>query len=140
MAWSEVHRDHNKLSQFAATEAAFGEALRRGQDIAVADVVKHVKEAVALGLIRDTDPDVVADAMVGVSAHLTRTFLYERGDRAEDVADAVVSFCLHGILRSEERRVGKEGVRTCRSRWSPQHYKQKKYHKYTLEALQDIKI
>src|SRR3546814_18064329 len=26
--------------------------------------------------------------------------------------------------RSEERRVGKEGVSTCRSRWSPSHYKQ----------------
>src|SRR3546814_9436016 len=25
------------------------------------------------------------------------------------------------ILRSEERRVGKEGVSTCRSRWSPYH-------------------
>src|SRR3546814_13596798 len=24
-------------------------------------------------------------------------------------------------MRSEERRVGKEGVRTCRSRWSPYH-------------------
>src|SRR3546814_11564697 len=24
-----------------------------------------------------------------------------------------------GIVRSEERRVGKEGVSTCRSRWSP---------------------
>src|SRR3546814_10785725 len=33
----------------------------------------------------------------------------------------------HGIdqilLRSEERRVGKECVSTCRSRWSPSHYK-----------------
>src|SRR3546814_11268698 len=28
-------------------------------------------------------------------------------------------------LRSEERRVGKECVRTCRSRWSPDHYKKK---------------
>src|SRR3546814_20949313 len=28
--------------------------------------------------------------------------------------------------RSEERRVGKEGVSTCRSRWSPYHYKTKK--------------
>src|SRR3546814_11004667 len=28
--------------------------------------------------------------------------------------------------RSEERRVGKECVSTCRSRWSPYHYKQKK--------------
>src|SRR3546814_8696094 len=27
--------------------------------------------------------------------------------------------------RSEERRVGKEGVRTCRSRWSPFHYKKR---------------
>src|SRR3546814_14735085 len=26
-----------------------------------------------------------------------------------------------GLLRSEERRVGKEGVSTCRSRWSPYH-------------------
>src|SRR3546814_15522334 len=28
--------------------------------------------------------------------------------------------------RSEERRVGKEGVRPCRSRWSPDHKKKKK--------------
>src|SRR3546814_18074433 len=28
--------------------------------------------------------------------------------------------------RSEERRVGKECVSTCRSRWSPAHYKKKK--------------
>src|SRR3546814_13954489 len=27
------------------------------------------------------------------------------------------------LLRSEERRVGKECVSTCRSRWSPYHYK-----------------
>src|SRR3546814_13322806 len=29
------------------------------------------------------------------------------------------------IKRSEERRVGKEWVRTCRSRWSPYHLKNK---------------
>src|SRR3546814_14810114 len=28
---------------------------------------------------------------------------------------------LGGVVRSEERRVGKEGVSTCRSRWSPYH-------------------
>src|SRR3546814_15083773 len=28
-------------------------------------------------------------------------------------------------MRSEERRVGKECVSTCRSRWSPYHYKKK---------------
>src|SRR3546814_14072468 len=30
-----------------------------------------------------------------------------------------------GLERSEERRVGKECVSTCRSRWSPYHYKKK---------------
>src|SRR3546814_16341535 len=31
--------------------------------------------------------------------------------------------------RSEERRVGKECVSTCRSRWSPYHYKKNKERK-----------
>src|SRR3546814_13367890 len=30
------------------------------------------------------------------------------------------------LERSEERRVGKECVSTCRSRWSPYHYKKKR--------------
>src|SRR3546814_14188637 len=30
------------------------------------------------------------------------------------------------VVRSEERRVGKECVRTCRSRWSPDHLTKKK--------------
>src|SRR3546814_17117306 len=33
--------------------------------------------------------------------------------------------------RSEERRVGKECVSTCRYRWSPYHKKKKKNKKYT---------
>src|SRR3546814_4046568 len=32
--------------------------------------------------------------------------------------------------RSEERRVGKECVSTCRSRWSPYHYKKQKQQHY----------
>jgi AcrR family transcriptional regulator len=97
MAWAEAHRDHNKLIQFAATEATFVTALLRGQDIAVADVVKHVKEAIAQGRIRDADPDVLAHAMVGVVGHLTRIFIYERGEAADTVADAAVAFCLEGL-------------------------------------------
>src|SRR3546814_18315368 len=31
--------------------------------------------------------------------------------------------------RSEERRVGKECVSTCRSRWSPYHYKKKRINR-----------
>src|SRR3546814_20242596 len=36
-----------------------------------------------------------------------------------------------GVDRSEERRVGKECVSTCRSRWSPYHYKKNKHQEHT---------
>ena len=100
MAWAEAHRDHDKLIQVAATEATFVRALRRGQDIAVADVVKHVKEAMAAGRIRDTDPELLAHSMIGVAAHLTRTFIYDRGEPADAVVDAAVAFCLDGLSPS----------------------------------------
>src|SRR3546814_17700681 len=42
------------------------------------------------------------------------------------------------LPRSEERRVGKECVSTCRSRWAPYHYKQTKHHKNYSRALNNI--
>src|SRR3546814_13004559 len=35
------------------------------------------------------------------------------------------------LTRSEERRVGKECVSTCRSRWAPSHSKKKKHYNTT---------
>src|SRR3546814_5040175 len=40
-------------------------------------------------------------------------------DEAGPVEAMTVTGRLNGIQRSEERRVGKECVSTCRSRWSP---------------------
>src|SRR3546814_13975856 len=48
---------------------------------------------------------------------------FESGDEVR--GQALYWASLH--TRSEERRVGKECVSTCRSRWSPYHYK-KKHH------------
>src|SRR3546814_11612703 len=48
------------------------------------------------------------------------------------------------VYRSEERRVGKECVSTCRSRWSPYHYKKKKktisYNNYNPPRKSNIKL
>src|SRR3546814_13430420 len=38
---------------------------------------------------------------------------------------AILQCWAGGLDRSEERRVGKECVSTCRPRWSPYHYKKK---------------
>src|SRR3546814_18836858 len=45
---------------------------------------------------------------------------YHTGDTA-NASRLAVSAYLDGFERSEERRVGKECVSTCRSRWSPYH-------------------
>src|SRR3546814_16951739 len=49
---------------------------------------------------------------------------------ANDRQRRVVSDChaalLEAAARSEERRVGKECVSQCRSRWSPYHYKKQR--------------
>src|SRR3546814_12670452 len=44
--------------------------------------------------------------------------LEETGAPGADLLDAYI---VGTEIRSEERRVGKEGVSTCRSRWSPYH-------------------
>src|SRR3546814_6004795 len=44
-----------------------------------------------------------------------------QAQRAIDGACSRDAARLHGLLRSEARRVGKECVSTCRSRWSPYH-------------------
>lgn len=100
MAWFEEHRDLFKLTQFAATEDRFAPQLRRGQDVAVADAVRHVKEGIVDGEIRDGDPTVLAHAILGVTSHLARAFIHERGEPAAEVADAAVAFCLAGMLGS----------------------------------------
>ena len=98
MDWSVEHRDLFTLFQFAATEERFAPQLRRGQDVAVADAVRHVKEGIVEGRIRDGDPTLLAHAILGVTSHLARTFIHERGEPGDEVSDAAVAFCLDGLL------------------------------------------
>src|SRR3546814_21048063 len=59
------------------------------------------------------------DASAGAQAH---AFAAQRQGANQDVQVEVAI----AIQRSEERRVGKECVSTCRSRWSRSHYKKKR--------------
>src|SRR3546814_15420391 len=48
-------------------------------------------------------------------------------DHAVDVGVGDLGGVAHDLERSEERRVGKECVSTCRSRWSPSHKIKKQF-------------
>src|SRR3954462_2963629 len=98
MAWFDEHRHLFNLFQFASTEERFASAMRRGQDVAVADTVRHVKEGIVEGRIRDADPLMLSHAVLGVTGHLARTFIRERSEDPVEVADAAVAFCLEGVL------------------------------------------
>lgn len=102
LRWLEEHRDMLPLFQFAATEEQFAPAMRRGQDVAVADVVRHIKEGIVEGRIRDADPEVLAHGVLGVTNQLSRIYVRERREHdIDEIADAAVAFCLDGLCGSQ---------------------------------------
>ena len=98
LRWLDEHRHLYNLFQFAVTEEQFAVAMRRGQEVAVADVARHIKEGIVEGRIRDADPEVLAHAVLGVTNQLSRAFVRDRRDRVEEIADVAVAFCLEGLL------------------------------------------
>ena len=98
MHWLAENRSLMTLFQFAAAEERFRGTLREGQEVAVSDVVRHVKDGIVAGRIRDTDPLVITHAILGVTNQLARTFVFERNEDAAEVAEAAVSFCRDGLL------------------------------------------
>jgi AcrR family transcriptional regulator len=98
MQWISDRRHLSKLFQFAATEENFAPTIRRGQETAVADCARHVMDAIEQGRINDADPNVVSHAILGVTNHLASVYLLRKDEPPDQVADAAVAFCLHGLL------------------------------------------
>src|SRR3546814_16942528 len=116
-------------ARLAATRASLGatvdDALRhrfvKGVEVEVAILLA----ALDIGLVADDEDIDFADHE---RQHRVdpREFAFEcRRARLREIAAMIGEFQRQD-RRSEERRVGKECVSTCRSRWSPYQYKKKK--------------
>src|SRR3546814_14339393 len=96
----------------------------RGQFVGFGDPRRRVEERrafVARELV-DTRERLVAEPALGnIDDAFKGEVVGRRLDEAQ-ISERVADLGAF-IERSEERRVGKECVRTCRSRWSPHHYK-----------------
>ncbi len=99
IAWFAEHRDWLQLLQSAATEERFRATLRRNQEVAIDDAVRHIKDAIVEGSIRDQDPEALAQGVLGVMERFARVYVAERDEPTERVADLAVSFCLRGLGR-----------------------------------------
>jgi AcrR family transcriptional regulator len=97
LRWFREHRHLFNLSQFAATEERFAGVLRQNDAVAIDDITRHLKEAMALGRIPDQDPTMLAHALVGATRHLARTYLYFADEPVDVVADVAVRFVLGGL-------------------------------------------
>jgi AcrR family transcriptional regulator len=104
MAWTAEHPEFYKLTRFAATEERFAPALRKGQEMAVADAVRHLREAIDAGQVRDNDPTLMGYAIFGICAEMARTLIHERGEPWQTVADAIETIVLDGIAEPAPTR------------------------------------
>jgi AcrR family transcriptional regulator len=98
LAWIDRHPHHNELIRAAAGDDRFRHHVRRGEEIALNDLSKHVKDAIVDRGLHDADPEMIAQAILGVVGRLAGTFLPGRGTPVDAVADAAVAFCLGGLL------------------------------------------
>ena len=96
--WFLEHRKYFTLFQFAASDERFAPVLRRNHDVAIADAVRHIKDAIVDGLVADQNPEMLAEAIVGACNQLTRTYVFDRHEPVDRTTEAAVSFCLHGLV------------------------------------------
>ena len=96
--WSVEQRVFFRLFQFAATDDRFTDNLRKGEQVAVRDAARHLSDAMAAGEIPEADPQLLAHAMLGVSAHVVAQIQRGLLKPSDDVVDTAVRFCLYGIL------------------------------------------
>jgi AcrR family transcriptional regulator len=100
LEWFRDHREYFAITQFAATDETFAPVLRRNREVAVADTVRHIKEAIVEGRIADGAPELLAHAILGVVDQLTRRYLIERDEPVDQIASAAIAFCIHGLAGS----------------------------------------
>jgi TetR/AcrR family transcriptional regulator, cholesterol catabolism regulator len=97
LEWFHAHREYFAIIQFAATDETFAPVLARNREISLADTIRHLKEGIVEGSIRDGDPEMLAHSIHGVVAELTRAYLIERDEPVDHVAGLAVAFCLQGL-------------------------------------------
>jgi AcrR family transcriptional regulator len=101
LRWLSEHRHLFILMEFARTEERFAPIIRQGDQQTVADALPHVSAGITAGLLRGEDPVVLTMAILGVTAHLARVLVLERGDDADRVAEAAIAFCRQGYMAAD---------------------------------------
>src|SRR3546814_14849405 len=111
----------------ALTERLGGKVQLVGDDIFVANP-QRLAEGIGKGvansiLVKVNQIGTLSETLEAVQMAHAAAYTAVMSHRSGETEDATIANL--AVARSEERRVGKECVSTCSSRWSPYHEKQK---------------
>ena len=94
-------QDHRELFKIVFGHGnAFHEMLRRFYTIFTQDVAERVSEGMAQEVYRPVNPDIAANALVGMFGQLVSWWVERETPSAEEMADEMTAFMLHGLARS----------------------------------------
>ena len=75
----------------------FNELLRQVYTMFIADAAERIVEGVQRQAFRPLRPQVIANALVGMSAQVVSWWIEQEGPSAEEMAEAMTDFVLHGL-------------------------------------------
>src|SRR3546814_18777158 len=97
-------------------------------DVCSSDLCRRVSHLQHSSCIRRNE-SAICDSRQAMQPVVIAAVTQRRDDAASYAPSAEIrQSCRPTVPRSEERRVGKECLSTCRSRWYPYHYKKKTHY------------
>ena len=99
-------RDHRELLKIVFGHGnTFNELLRQVYVMFVTDAAERVSEGVQNEVFQPLPPQVVANAMVGMSAQVVSWWIEQEGPSAEEMAETMTNFILHGLALNPTQRL-----------------------------------
>ena len=83
----------------------FNELLRQVYATFISDAAQRVTEGIQRGVFRPLPAPVVANAMVGMSAQVVSWWIAQEEPSAEEMAETMTNFVLHGLASDPLRHV-----------------------------------
>jgi len=98
LAFFRFARDNRELLKIVFGHGnTFNELLRQVYAMFVTDATDRVTEGVQREVFRPLPPQVVANALVGMSAQVVSWWIEQEGPPAEEMAETMTNFILHGL-------------------------------------------
>lgn len=99
LAFFRFARDNRELFKIIFGHGnTFDDLLRQVYTMFVADAAERVADGIQAHVFRSFHPQIIANALVGMSAQIVSWWIDQEGPSAEEMAEAMTDFVLHGLM------------------------------------------